>query len=96
MANWQRTLNLKDIWPTNDPQRIASAIAERLLRLEPFSDPSLNRMRDEFAFEFGSMANDSNVDTDDFDDAMERLYDWADTRLDDVWDGKRVCWVQTF
>lgn len=96
MANWQRTLPLKDIWPTRDPHQIAAAIADRLPKLRPLGDAHLDQTRDHLAEEFKSIAGDPSADAEDFDGAMAQLYDWADTKLDANWNGKKVCWVQTF
>jgi len=40
--------------------------------------------------------NCGDDDIEDFNYAMEQLYDWADIKLDNEWNGKRVCWVDTF
>ena len=95
MADWQRTLMLKDVWETRDHHKIAAAIADRLPKLRPF-DEYLDSTRDDIAEEFKSIAEDASSDACDFDEAMRQLYNWADTKLDDKWDGKKVCWVQTF
>lgn len=96
MANWQRTLPLKDVWPTEDVHVIASAIADRLPKLKPLGDWHLDEERDDIADEFKSLADDPTAHADDFNCVLERLYDWADTKLDGNWNGKKVCWVQTF
>jgi uncharacterized protein Yka (UPF0111/DUF47 family) len=33
-------------------------------------------------------------DVDDFDNALEYLYDWADTSLDNKFGGKKMCWIK--
>ncbi|MFL6709257.1 MAG: hypothetical protein ACJ8HI_13725 [Massilia sp.] len=97
MADWQRTLPLKDVWPSRDPRIIAAVIAERLSKLAPLAVDHVDEERDEIVDEFQSIAADPNASTEDFDDVLCRLYDWADTPLDDdKWNGKKVCWVQTF
>lgn len=34
-------------------------------------------------------------DVEVFDSAMYDLYEWADTALDENWNGKKMCWVKT-
>jgi len=45
---------------------------------------------------FEELVETENEDVNDFDYAMEQLYDWADVALDNDWAGKRMCWVNTF
>ena len=96
MADWQRTLPLKDVWPSRDPKQIAAAIAERLPKLRAFDDPVIDDERDMLVDGFKAIADNPSADVDDFDRVLERLYDWGDQRLDDDWNGQKVCWVQTF
>lgn len=44
---------------------------------------------------FEELVDTENDDADDFDYALENLYDWADTSLDNEWGGKKMCWVST-
>ena len=96
MADWQRTLPLKDVGQTRNHHRIAAVIAERLPKLRPLGDVHLDQERDDIAEEFASIAADPSADVEDFDAVMHQLYNWADTKLDGDWNGKKVCWVQTF
>lgn len=93
MANWQRKLNLKDA--SNDVQLIARTAAERLRSMQPFGDEALDGGRIDLAYEFESLAEYNTVTVPDFDSVMESLYDWADTSLDGIWNGKKACWVAT-
>jgi hypothetical protein len=98
MANWQRTLRLKDVWTRSDDdpiQDLARTVAERLRALTPFGDHDLDEERLDIAAAFEDLANDENTDEDDFDRVMSWLYDWADISLDGNWNGRKVCWVET-
>ena len=98
MAQWQNTINFA-------PQRKAylsgeitlqelSKIAATLLKLTKRGlDEDLIDERDEIVYEFEALAADNSANEDDFDCVMSRLYDWADTRLDGDWNGKRVAWI---
>ena len=100
MANWQRTLELADAWNNTTvdggtitiPQ-LAGIIADRLAALSPFGIVDIDTARYEIIADFREMAKDPDLDVEDFDANMVRLYDWADTRLDTRWNGKAVCWV---
>ena len=103
MARWQRTLKLQPEWDKAAEDEItvnqlAGVIARRLKDLRPFGGDLayLDEARDEIVDEFDWLAKDADAGTDDFDNIMESLYDWADTRLDDDWNGKKVCWVDRF
>jgi len=95
-------------------QALARVIAERLKALQPFEVPArdannehqvnmlewINEKRDELAWIFEDCAGNSDLSVEDFDDAMENLYDWADSpvemRGENVVRGKKVCWISTF
>jgi hypothetical protein len=96
MANWQRKLQLKDIWHNDDVHMIAAETAKRLKALQAFPDADLDEQRLDIADEFEGLSTDPKADKEDFDCVLERLYDWADTKLDNNWNGKKVCWVETF
>lgn len=97
MANWQRKLSIKDVWDCDLPiQKVAEAIAKRLKKLRPFGDDFLDEERLDLVDEFESLSTYENLTDDQFNDAMDSLYDWADTPLDEEWNGKKACWVETF
>lgn len=101
MANWQRELNLADVFVPAKEGHVTVAdlcgtIAKRLRLMKPFGIESIDEERDEITDDFEFLASDGSADRDEFDEAMERLYDWADTALDDKWNGRKVCWVRTF
>lgn len=45
---------------------------------------------------FEALVETESEDVEDFDYALEALYEWADTSLDNKWGGKKMCWVNTF
>lgn len=82
MANWQRKLSIKDVWDCGLPiQKVAEAIAKRLKKLRPFGDDFLDEEQLDLVDEFESLSTYENLTDDQFNDAMDRLYDWADTPL---------------
>ncbi len=95
MANWQRKLDLRDVWPSKDVSVIAKAIADRLSRLTPLNDEHLDWKREELAEEFAGIASEADPEVNEFDAVMSELYDWGDTKLDGHWNGKAVCWIAT-
>lgn len=101
MANWQRNLRL---WPEWDQasegeitvHELATVIAERLRGLKDFGGihQSIDEDRIYLAEEFEDLSNDKDADTSDFDELMERLYDWADIQIGGkFFDAKKVCWI---
>lgn len=96
MANWQRTLNLKDVWDTKEVLLIAKTISDRLRGLRPLDNEHIDYQRQELVEQFADLADDTSSDRGDFDNLMSDLYDWADTPLDREWNGKKVCWIATF
>jgi hypothetical protein len=97
MAQWQRKIDLTEVWATEDVNLIASTVAERLRALEPFNDSELDSTAAELADEFTFLAADPHATADDLDDLMDELYDWGDITLDNqVFNGKKVCWIATF
>lgn len=97
MADWQRKLDLKDVWDTNDVHLIAKTASDRLKELAPLNDDALDEEREVIAYDFETVAADQDACVDDFDEVMARLYDWGDTHLDGtILGGKKVCWIATF
>lgn len=100
MANWQRKLDLKDVWTSVDDgektiQELAGIVAARLKALAPFADEDIEEAKAEIVDNFEDLAEDEETDYPDFNYIMEDLYNWGDTRLDDGWPGKKVCWIET-
>ena len=57
-------------------------------------DYELGGQLDEIIQEFENIAHvDSELDIDDYDNVLVFLYDWADTSLDNHWNGKKMAWI---
>lgn len=100
MAHWKHTLDISDVWASaqagnTNPQGFARAVWEKLRRLH-VDDEDLDHEREELEDEFSELAFDTGTTFDDTDDAMSRLYDWADTKLSGEFFGAvKLCWVKT-
>jgi U3 small nucleolar ribonucleoprotein component len=103
MAKWQRHLELRDVFDEYRAdeatiQQVSAKVADRLSKLRPFPGmDDLNDERDLVQDEFEDLSKNEGADIDDFHDAMDRLYDWADTSLG-PWDftkTPKACWVET-
>ena len=97
MANWQRELNISNAFRQAQDDEItheelAAEIAKKLLALRPFNIQTIDLEREDIADDFAHFEGD----VDEFYHLMDRLYNWADTALDDKWNGRKVCWVRTF
>lgn len=100
MADWQRRIRLNLEWEQAkegeiSTQELAAAISKRLKALTPFKDEYVEQSRLDLVDEFESAAEDADLTVDNFDYLMSELYDWGDMRLDDTWNGKKVCWIDT-
>jgi len=97
MANWVNRLELKDLWKQRDEEKIsiselAKAVANRIEKL-----PCFKKYEDELQTIILDF-EDCSDDVEEFDDILNRLYDWADTPLR-ITRGemqRKVCWVNTF
>jgi len=91
MANWKYTLDFKKFY--NDPN---TSIKEKAIKAcniieSTFPDPDSDLEDVWYSFE-------SAIDTEDFNSAMEQLYDWADQEIPPrgQWPPNKKCWVKTF
>lgn len=101
MADWQSELDLSDVWYNTSVgeisiHKLAGIISERLDKIRPSEDEDILATQLELVDAFLSISEDKECSEDDFDYEMENLYDWADTKLDNSWNGKKVCWIRTF
>lgn len=100
MAQWQRMLNIKQEWEDAKRnaitiQQLAQIISDKLSKIPDFKDEDINDQRDDLACDFQRFSEGESADKNEFDDLMEHLYDWADTPIDDKFNGKKTCWVKT-
>ena len=83
MGRWKRTLKINDIWAASargeiTVEGLGAQIAKRLRRVWVVDELDLD-IRDEVACRFESIEGG----TEEFDEIMSDLYDWADEN--DVW-----------
>lgn len=107
MANWQRTIDISDAWKDADPDDFSTIkdlvddIIERLSALEDLPEDEelgalVNDIKQDLIEDFTTLNASADSDVSDFDDIMERLYDWGDMALDSQLNGRKVCWIKTF
>ena len=77
-------------------KELCDIYARQLEKKAPFirdrmNEPDLADEAEDIAHDFKAM-----VETvEEFDDALTRLYDWADTTLnDETWPHEKLCWVE--
>jgi len=104
MTDWQLKIDLSDFWHKYPDELTLQEIAIKLVFvLENFKKIVKKRFPDylesfeEIIDNFQAFAEDESLDDpDNFDDALEDLYDWADTHLDErPFGGKKLCWIST-
>lgn len=96
MAQWQRKLDISDVMEEVRAAKIdiktaAALISTRLATLAPFNDEELDRESSDLAMRF----LDCEEDSEEFDSLLYELYEWADTPLDNRFNGRKVCWVES-
>jgi hypothetical protein len=103
MANWQRTVRLNPEWGQAQEgeityQALAASIVKKLRLLRPFKAEldDINEGLDEIVTEFECLAESADTNVSDIDCVMHDFYDWGDIRLDGDWNGKKVCFIDTF
>jgi hypothetical protein len=98
MANWQRTLDMRDVWEIGDVCLVAQTAADRLRALKPFEIEDIDWEKENLIDELEDLAKDDpSPTTDEFDYIWDKVYDWADTLLEgEARNGKKVCWIRTF
>lgn len=94
MAQWVHELNFKDLWEAHDKELIklpdmAKEVAKRI-KNAPFYKKYEDDL-EEIAEDFKHVE-----EVDEFDEILERLYDWADLSLDGKLNGRKMCWIRTF
>ncbi len=107
MSDWQHRIELKDLHDKYQNREItiltlAREILSRIKLLqeeiEKKADPTellyLEKLL-EIEDLFEELSLDTNADIEDYDFILNKFYDWADTKLDDLWNGKTMCWINT-
>ena len=104
MANWQFELDFRSFWKKEEAPvfEIAEKVSERINKLLPKirkRSEVYQDLADDLEYDilplFDELVEFKSENVDDFDNALEQLYDWADTALDNEWPLKRLCWVAT-
>lgn len=103
MANWQRKLDIKDVWKKakNDEitlQELSKIMVERLRALESYPYKDIEEEKNDIMEDLEAVYMDENAKQDEFNEVMGRLYDWGDTLLPTDQPGvvsKKVCWIAT-
>lgn len=99
MANWILTLRVGDDRLAFEKGKIdlKELTARYAKELRRKVDYVRRAWGDDLADDAEDIAHDFEkmVETvEEFDDALERLYNWADTTLDVSWPRKKLCWVE--
>ena len=98
MANWVNTVDFsteKQAYKNGEItlQQLAAAAALAVKQAEKGLDHNLCCEKEDIVGEFEDIASSGAADPEKFDDVLTMLYDWADTPLDDHWNGRKVAWV---
>lgn len=96
--DWKTKINLAAVWPSENPKLISGEVVDELTRMDLSfltEDDPVRQMRDELVGEFKGLAEQEDPDVDDFDAALEYLYDWADTPLVSGSVRQKLCWIST-
>jgi len=100
MANWEFKIDVSEEWKQTpkgsdeDSRKLAKVFIKKL---EPIKEtmfiqyPHYHNEIEEIIWDFESV-----YDVEDFDNALERLYDFGDISLDDKWPTTKMLWVGTF
>jgi len=95
MSKWMHTLNIATEWKaSNDDESLVYKTAEAIVRkLKAF------HIQDDSALEavienFDDIASNPESGYDEFNYCMTGLYDWADIKLDNNWNGRANCWIE--
>jgi len=110
MADWQYHLELKDLREKydkdNDMQAMCKGHVERIkelvakLRKDPrrnISSLFADELENDILSIFEELAEEKDVNVNEYDSALEALYDWGDYSLDhQSFGGQKLCWINTF
>ena len=90
MSNWQNTLNFKSFWDKEMPiEDKAGMVCNEIGRVFPDPGTTIEKIYEEF---------NSINSVEEFNLALEQLYDWADQEVPPYgkWPQNKMCWVETF
>jgi len=102
MADWQLHIDFSEFWNKYPDELTSKEICEKtVLVLKSERKDVLEKFLefldefDEIIDQFEMLSSEDDVDIDEFDSILDDLYDWADTELDDNWNGKKLAWIKT-
>lgn len=100
MANWQRKLDLLDVWGKAQDEEISTKelsgiVADRLAALPDFGIEHIDIEKEDLVNEFRLLSEEEGIGFDEFNFIFAMLYNWADQTIDGKFNGKKVCWVAT-
>jgi hypothetical protein len=97
MAQWMYKMDVKNEWKATKEGRmtipqLSSIVLKKLKAFKIEGDYEIESIMEEFEL----LASNDEASIDNFDYIWEKLYDWADTPLDNQWNGKKNCWIEIF
>lgn len=97
MANWSRTLDIKDVWQRAEAdeisvQELSKVIAERLSKIK-YSNKIVQEELGYLIENFEILAEDEEVSEDTFDMFMNDLYNFGDMELEN---GYKILWIACY
>lgn len=102
MANWLRKLNISEEWKKADngelsEQELSGIIAKKLKELSDFGGKFeyLDEEKQELIDVFEDASKDEELTQGYFNTLMNELYNWSDIKLDNEFNGKKCCWINT-
>jgi len=102
MADWQTKIDFskqKNKFQSGEIElkELVKAVIDEINRVLPSVEKINSDLASDLECEILPMFEELaefEIDVDDFDNALEYLYDWADTSLDDKFGGKKMCWIK--
>lgn len=95
--NYARVIDLRtahallDQHPGFPIWQLAFSVEEEMRKIERFRDPYFDLEFEDIRIAFAEMARKFDATEQDFDNLMERLYNWGELRATG---GQKVCWVR--
>ena len=95
MSQWVHTFNIALEWQASKENeslvyKTAQVIVAGLKSFNIKDDDYLDIVIEEF----DDIACNKDSGYDQFNYCMNHLYDWSDMKLDNLWNGKKNCWVE--
>lgn len=101
MANWQLYIDFSDFWDKYPDELSLKELCNKVItvlrsNIDIVAEklPDHVDMLENIIEDFESLCCENYINEEAFDDIMENLYDWADTNLDNDWNGKKLAWIK--